>query len=171
MRSLAARFSAETNVPISELGIVSDNPSSAEAIYAAKEPLVIDAQNLNADNGEALRDIALMALAVKRGVSFAEIRTTEPNITAKWRNPAMPSIVSQADSMLKIVQAVPWMVNSQILLEELGFTDDQVQRLESDRERASAQELLRARFAAKATKVSADNQDLLDGVIDEGKQE
>lgn len=63
------------------------------------------------------------------------------------------------------------MVNSQILLEELGFTDDQVQRLESDRERASAQELLRARFAAKATKVSADNQDLLDGVIDEGKQE
>ena len=29
MRSLAARFSGETNVPISELGIVQDNPSSA----------------------------------------------------------------------------------------------------------------------------------------------
>jgi phage portal protein, SPP1 gp6-like len=170
MRSLAARFSAETNVPISELGIVSDNPSSAEAIYAAKEPLVVDAQNLNADNGEALRDIVLMALAVKRNISFAEVLSTEPSITAKWRNPAMPSIVSQADSMLKIAQAVPWIVNSEILLEELGFTDDQVQRLESDRERASAQELLRARFAAKATKTPADNQDLLDGVIDEGKQ-
>ena len=137
---------------------------------AAKEPLVVDAQNLNADNGEALRDIALMALAVKRNISFAEVLTTEPNITAKWRNPAMPSIVSQADSMLKIAQAVPWIVNSEILLEELGFTDDQVQRLESDKERALAQELLRARFAAKAAKTPVDNQDLLDGVIDAGKQ-
>ena len=62
------------------------------------------------------------------------------------------------------------MVNSEILLEELGFTDDQVQRLESDRERVSAQELLRARFATKATKAPIDNQDLLDGAIDEGKQ-
>ena len=34
MRNLAARFSGATNVPISELGIVQDNPSSAEAIYA-----------------------------------------------------------------------------------------------------------------------------------------
>ena len=82
----------------------------------------------------------------------------------------MPSIVSQADSMLKIAQAVPWIVNSEILLEELGFTDDQVQRLESDKERALAQELLRARFAAKAAKTPVDNQDLLDGVIDAGKQ-
>ena len=111
-----------------------------------------------------------MALAVKRNVSFAEVLATEPNITAKWRNPAMPSIVSQADSMLKIVQAVPWIANSDILLEELGFTDDQVQRLEGDRDRASAQELLKARFAAKATKTPVDNQDLLDGVIDAGKQ-
>lgn len=40
MRSLAVRFSGETNVSLSELGVVSDNPSSAEAIYAAKEALV-----------------------------------------------------------------------------------------------------------------------------------
>lgn len=170
MRSLAARFSAETNVPISELGIISDNPSSAEAIYVAKEPLVIDAQNLNADNGDALCNVALMAIAVKRNVSFAEVLTIESTVTAKWHNPAMPSIVSQADSMLKIVQAAPWIANSDILLEELGFTDDQIQRLESDRDRATAQELLKARFAAKATKTPVDNQDLLDGVIDEGKQ-
>ena len=72
MRSLAARFSGETNVPLSELGVVSDNPSSAEAIYAAKEALVVEAQNLNADNGEALAHVALMALAIKEGTTYAE---------------------------------------------------------------------------------------------------
>ena len=167
MRSLAARFSAETNVPISELGVVSDNPSSAEAIYAAKEPLVVDAQNLNADNGEALRDVALMALAVKENTPFAVQAAKGLMITAKWRNPAMPSVVSQSDAMLKIVQAVPWMADSDVLLEELGFSDDQMQRLTADRERAKAQEMLRARFATKAAKIPVDNQDLIDGVTDE----
>ena len=38
-RALAAEFSAATSLPISALGIAQDNPSSAEAIYAAKEDL------------------------------------------------------------------------------------------------------------------------------------
>src|SRR5690606_9676835 len=43
LRSIAARFCAETSLPLSSIGIVQDNPSSAEAIYAAKEDLVIEA--------------------------------------------------------------------------------------------------------------------------------
>ena len=165
MRSLAARFSSETNVPISELGVIFDNPSSAEAIYAAKEPLVIDAQNLNADNGEALKDVALMALAVAEDTSFVEQLNRKLTITTKWRNPAMPSLVSQADSMLKIVQAVPWMADSDVLLEELGFSEDQMRRLAVDRERAKAQEVLKARFAERQTKVPIDEQSSIDDGI------
>lgn len=142
MRSLAARFSAETNVPLSELGIVSDNPSSAEAIYAAKESMVVDAQNLNADNAEALRDVALMALAVEQGTTFAEQQEKGYALQARFRNPAMPSVVSQADAMLKIVQAVPWFSESDVLLEELGFSDDQIQRLRSDRAKAASRQLV-----------------------------
>ena len=101
-------------MPISELGVVSDNPSSAEAIYAAKEPLVIDAQNLNADNGEALVNV-----------------------------PAMPSIVSQADAITKMIGAMPWLGESDVALEEYGFTDDQIQRLRSDRARSQGRETVR----------------------------
>lgn len=138
MRSLAARFSGETNVPLSELGVVTDNPASAEAIYAAKEALVVSAQNLNADNGEALRDVALMALAIEQGTDFATQLSRGYGIQTKFRNPAMPSVVSQADAMLKIVQAVPWMADSDVLLEELGFSDDQMQRLRVDRDRSTS---------------------------------
>lgn len=142
MRSLAARFSGETNVPLSELGVVSDNPSSAEAIYAAKESMVVDAQNLNADNAEALRDVALMALAVEQGTSFDEQLAKGYALQAKFRNPAMPSVVSQADAMLKIAQVVTWMPESDVLLEELGFSDDQIQRLRSDRAKAQGRQIV-----------------------------
>lgn len=136
MRSLAARFSGETNVPISELGIVQDNPSSAEAIYAAKEPLVIEAQNLNADNGEALRNVALMALAIHDGTDWRTELARGLTIQPKFRNPAMPSIVSQADAMTKMISALPWLADSDVALEEFGFTDEQIQRLRSDRARS-----------------------------------
>ena len=146
MRSLAARFSGETNVPISELGIVSDNPSSAEAIYASKEALVIDAQNLNADNGEALQRVAQMALAVENNTALANIEQITTDLQSKFRNPAIPSLVSQADAIVKAVSAFPWLANSDVALEEFGFNDEQIQRLKADRRLYQAQELATARF-------------------------
>lgn len=143
MRNLAARFSGETDVPISELGVVSDNPSSAEAIYAAKEPLVIDAQNLNADNGEALVNAATMALATANDTDFATEAARGLSIQPKFRNPAMPSIVSQADAITKMIGAMPWLGESDVALEEYGFTDDQIQRLRSDRVRSQGRETVR----------------------------
>lgn len=128
-------------MPISELGVVSDNPSSAEAIYAAKEPLVIDAQNLNADNGEALVNVATMALAAANGTDFATEAARGLSIQPKFRNPAMPSIVSQADAMVKMISALPWLADSDVALEEFGFSDDQIQRLKSDRARSQGRAL------------------------------
>lgn len=142
MRGLAARFSGETNVPLHTLGVISDNPSSAEAIYAAKEELIIDAQNLNADNGEALRDIAYMALAIKRGTDYETECTNGYGVQARFRNPAMPSLVSRADSAVKIASAAPWFAESNVFLEELGFTDDVIQRLEKERRQYQADRLL-----------------------------
>jgi hypothetical protein len=68
MRALAARFSGETNVPISTLGIIHDQPASAEAIYAASEPLIIECEDYNDSARETLRTLALMALAAEQGV-------------------------------------------------------------------------------------------------------
>jgi hypothetical protein len=36
LRQLAAQFAGETGVPLNSLGVVQDNPSSAEAIYATR---------------------------------------------------------------------------------------------------------------------------------------
>ena len=171
MRSLAARFSGETNVPLSELGVVTDNPSSAEAIYAAKEALVIDAQNLNADNGEALRDVALMALAVERGTDFATVAGEGLAVQAKFRNPAMPSVVSQSDAMVKMISVLPWLAESDVALEELGFSDDQIQRLRSDRAKATSRALVASATAGTGLDLPSANPDAAAAQLaDEAKQ-
>lgn len=144
VRSLAAQFSGETNVPLSALGVVSDNPSSAEAIYATKEDSVIDAQRLNASNARSLVNIAYMALATKRGTDFATERSANPDLMAQFANPAMPSIVSQSDAMVKQIAAIPWIGESDVALEQLGYNEEQRKRLNAAHDKAQGVNLLTA---------------------------
>ena len=144
MRSLAAQFAGETDLPLSSLGVVSDNPSSAEAIYAAKEDLVIDAQNLNRSNAQALRNVALMALAVAHGTDWATERDAGHGIEPMFRDEARPSVVSMSDALLKQVQAIPWLADTSVALEMLGYTEEQRQRMQADRRRAQGRAVLNA---------------------------
>ena len=142
MRTLAARFSGETAVPVSELGVVSDNPSSAEAIYAAKESLVIEAEHLNEINGDALKIVAKMALASAKGIALSDLDDNDRSVEPRFKNPARPSIVSQADAISKIIAALPWVAESEVPLEEFGFNEDQITRLRNDKRKAEAKSLI-----------------------------
>lgn len=139
MRSLAARFSGETSIPISELGVIHDNPASAEAIYASKESLVCEAEDMNEINGAALCEIGKMALAIAKGKTLEDLDDNERSIACRFKNPAKPSLVSQADAMVKVISAIPWVAESDLALEELGFNNEAVRRLKSAKEKAKAE--------------------------------
>lgn len=124
MRDLAARFSGETNVPISQLGIIHDNPASAQAMYAASEPLIIECEDLNDNARETLRNLALMSLSITYGKPLDDLTDEETDFIAMFRNPAMPSIVSQADAMIKIASVVPGFAGTDTFFEQIGFTED-----------------------------------------------
>ena len=141
-RNLACQMSSVTNVPVSFFGVSNDNPSSSDAIAASLEPLVIDAKNLNRDNGCALRNVAYMALAVVHGTDFATERDRGANVNPRFMSPAYPSIVSQSDAVLKQVQAIPKLANSDVMLELLDFTDEQMQRIDSDNRKAMGRALV-----------------------------
>ena len=89
-RNLACQMSSVTNVPVSFFGVSNDNPSSSDAIAASLEPLVIDAKNLNRDNGCALRNVAYMALAVVHGTDFATERDRGANVNPPLHVPGLP---------------------------------------------------------------------------------
>ena len=144
LRSLAARFSGETGVPVSSLGVIHDNPSSAEAIYAAKEDAVIDAAKFNRDNRAALKRLAMLMLAVSRGVSVGELDEDERTVQPRFMNPSMPSIVSQSSAMVQQIGAIPWIGESRVALEQLGYDEAQITRLLSDKRKVEARALIQA---------------------------
>ncbi|MEG0767213.1 MAG: hypothetical protein RR482_05810 [Clostridia bacterium] len=149
MRDLAARFAGETGVPISSLGVVHDNPSSAQAIYAAKEDLVIEASNFNRVNKSALRRVGMLMMAVAQGVTVGDLSAASRTIQPRFMNPSLPSVVSQSDAMVKQVGAIPWIGESRVALEQLGYDDAQIMRLMSDKRKAQANAAVAALVAPK----------------------
>ena len=142
MRSLAARFSGETNVPISQLGIVHDNPSSAEAIYAASEPLIIECQDLNDNSRDTLRTLAQMCLASELDVPLAELPDQWRAFTPNFANPAMPSIVSMTDAAVKIASQVPGFAGTDSFWKLLGMPEDTRREIDAQLAEANAQAML-----------------------------
>lgn len=154
MRSLAARFSGETSIPISSLGVTSDNPSSAEAIYAAKEDLIIEAEDLNELNGRALRNVGMMALAILGNKPMSQLTDDERSVQTRFMNPARPSLVAQSDAMTKQASVYPDIVKTRVYWQELGYTHEQVSDIMESVQASSAtsavQQMMQAAQAGKA---------------------
>lgn len=147
-RALAAEFASATSLPISALGIVQDNPSSAEAIYAAKEDLVIEAVNTTRSIGYGLNRIVQDAICLRDGIPVTEMDDEVRNLSTRWRNPAMPSVVSQSDAMVKQIGAIPELAQTDVALEELGYSAEQIVRIRSQIKRAQAGGVLDRLLAA-----------------------
>ena len=138
MRSLAARFSGETNVPISTLGVIHDQPASAEAIYAASEPLIIECEDFNDSARDSLRTLALMAIAGELDVPMDDLEERYTDFMPDFRNPAMPSVVSQTDAMVKIASVVPGFAGTDVFFENIGFAEDMRKKAENEIARNTA---------------------------------
>ena len=137
LRDLATQFSAATGLPIHETGVVNDaNPTSSDAIESQTKTLVGMAEELNAGNGEALRTVALMALAVKRDVALSDIPPEDRDIVAHFKNPAMPSIAATADAALKIASSRPGFAQTDDYLAMQGFDQATIRRIKAQEHRA-----------------------------------
>lgn len=131
LRSLAARFSGETNVPLSTLGVIHDQPASAEAIYAASEPLIIECEDFNDSARDTLKELACMAIAAELDTPLSELDTRFVEFMPDFKNPAMPSVVSQTDAMVKIASVVPGFAGTDVFFEQIGFAEDVRQKAET----------------------------------------
>lgn len=132
--SLANQFSGVTSIPVSDLGVVQSTYVSAEAVQTAAQNLCIEAEKLNMDNQSHLDTVMAMALAIETDGDFAE--TSAMDFTAHFKDPRKPSLVAQADAVLKAIQAVPKLALSDYSLEQLGISQADIVRINSDAERA-----------------------------------
>lgn len=157
LRTLASLFAGETSVPLSALGIVQDNPSSAEAIFAAKEDLIIEATAAMDVWGDALRRVAITAVQMRDGLT--DVPDELAAVRAKWRDASTPSVVSSSAAIAQQVGVLPWLADSEVVLERLGYDDATITRLLADKRRASGGSLLDRALAARAATLRAPESD------------
>lgn len=137
VRILATQFSAATGLPVTDTGVVNDaNPTSSDAIEAQTKTLVGLAEQLNTGNGDSLRTIALMALAVANNKTMETLTDEERNIVAHFKNPAMPSVAVTADAAIKIASARQGFASTDTFLEMIGFSPADVRRIKAQEQRA-----------------------------------
>ena len=102
----AKLFSGATGVPLNSLGIVQDNPSSAEAIAAQREDICVAAEDCIESNRASMRNVALMAMAVAGNTTIDGLTDEQRSVIPHFRNPMRPSLASTADAMTKIAAVV-----------------------------------------------------------------
>lgn len=149
LRMWATLFAGETSIPVSSLGIVQDNPASAEAIFASKEELVIEAEAANVGFGVGWRNAVRTGYMLREGLT--EVPKELLGLRAKFRDPSTPSRSAAADSMQKTIQTYPWMAESDTALELAGFDQTTVARLLADKRKAQSSQLVQALTSAAAT--------------------
>lgn len=143
LRALATQFSAATGLTVSDTGVVNDaNPTSSDAILAQSQTLVSLAEQLNSGNGDSLRSIALMALAIVQNKSLAALSDEEKSIVAHFKNPAMPSVSVTADAAIKIASVREEFASTDTFLEMIGFDQADIRRIKAQEERVRGQKVL-----------------------------
>ena len=145
LRMLATQFSAATGLTVTDTGVVNDaNPTSSDAILAQSQTLVGMAEQLNAGNGNSLKTIAVMALAIAQNKTPEELTPAELEIMAHFKNPAMPSVAVTADAAIKIASSRQSFAQTDTFLEMIGFSKADIRRIRAQEQRSRGAATLEA---------------------------
>jgi hypothetical protein len=132
LRMLAQMFSGETGIPIGELGIIGDaNPTSADALDAGKDDLFATAEQTTDDWSPDVASAASRALEMLNPGALPD----GLDLRARWRNPRYVSRAAAADAGSKVIDKAPWLADTEVGLELLGLTRDQIERALADKRR------------------------------------
>lgn len=143
IRVLATQFSAATGLTVTDTGVVNDaNPTSADAVLAQSQTLVGMAEQLNTGNGDALRSIALMSLAIANNTTIDGLTDEQRDVVAHFKNPSMPSVAVTADAAIKIASVRPGFAQTDVFAEMIGFDKADIRRIKAQEARARGLQLL-----------------------------
>ena len=146
LRALACQFSGATGVPLNSLGIVQDNPSSAEAIQAAREDICLVAErDIEADKSTLAR-VMRAALAIERNVTVDELGDVD--IKARFASPMLYSLSAKADWATKVASIRQGFGDTDVAARMVGIDEADLASVKSDEARAATNAAISAFFGA-----------------------
>ena len=140
----AQRFSGAANVPLGQLGVLSNTYTSSDALGAANDPLILEVEAINARNKESMESIARMMMAIDRGVPLDRLPSELMDVQACFKDPSQPTIAARADAWTKIAAQDQSIVGTRVYYEGLGFPQATIDRLMQEKRRNGAISTLNA---------------------------
>jgi hypothetical protein len=124
--------SSASGVPAHHFGFTTDNPASADAIREANGRL--DKRSVKRCQGydQGLTNLGENVVLWRDG-----LLPVAGSVRSRWSDPSTPTPAAAADRAQKLVAAGILPADSDVTLEELGFSDDQIRRIRVDRARAA----------------------------------
>lgn len=122
LKTAAAGFAGETGLTMDDLGFVSDNPSSVEAIKASHENLRLAGRKAQRSLGAGLLNVAYLSACLRD--DFPYLRSQFSNTIPKWEplfeaDANMLSLIG--DGAIKLNQAIPGSVTTEMIRDFTGF--------------------------------------------------
>ena len=129
--NLCKRMSAATGIHVGQFGIMSDNPSSADAIYLENSPLILKCKSFIKEAKAALSRVAVAAVATELGMSYGDAEEA-CDVSVNFLNPAMPTLAQQTDSSIKLASVVDGFAGTPTFWRLNGLDDDEVRNVVSE---------------------------------------
>lgn len=147
LNAFAKMMAREASLPDTALAITDvSNPTSAESYDASQYELIAEAEGATDDWSPALERCFARALAIQNDMQ--SVPDDFEGIETRWADVRYLSRAAQADAGMKQLAAAPWLADTEVGLELLGLSDQQIARALSDKRRGAGSDVIAQLTAA-----------------------
>lgn len=161
VKAYSIQMAAETGLPATLFGFVTDNPTSGDAIVKSEFRLTRRAARRINSFSLGWKEVAVLSLLTRDGSVDADFVR---RLRCRYANPMLPTPAATADELQKMIAAGVLVPDSPVTYELYGRLDErQVAQLERDKQQYEAKlarEALRARVQTAPTRKPADDSGL-----------
>lgn len=154
-RMISQAFAAEASLPLRALGVVGENPESAESQQMAERELELEIRNWQKTSlTPRLHRLMTYALRIKDDSLAA--REVYRQMRPHWKRPDTISLGMATDAVMKLDSISPGFGNSDVGLEMAGLEPDQIARYRAEQRRSQGTANLAAILDRRAQVTSGD---------------
>lgn len=135
LNMLGAQLSGATGTPLNSLGIVQDNPTSAEAIQASREDICLIAEKQVEADRESMKNLLRCAAAVAANTTVDGLSDAERDIRVVYAEPMLNSRAALADFAVKFASVREGFGNTRTCARYCGFDEDSIKEMEEEERR------------------------------------
>jgi len=126
VRVLLGQIMAVSTLPAHYVGLLTNAPTSADALRASEAALTARAEARQQTFGRSWEDVARLMVAVRTGTDPAAV-----DVRAQWADAATRSVAQEADAIVKLYAA--GLLPASVALARLGYGADEIAEIRTAR--------------------------------------